>query len=263
MQVGTRKRPAVEPGNREERAAMRLRAVRARWSEGSELSVPTAFHAPRLCWRDEQLPGTGDERAFVLLSGREQSPVESNELWIPAHRGRQGSAIERPAQSFATTSDMTDTDVPAAVVVVGGKASQCGGLLAGDTADLRQAHHNGDGGRQPNAIDALDQSEPFGQIPVLADRCHEGFELVVAALSEASDLLAPGLTDTRITAGLKTVLEAGNIFPDLIDHRQLLGKRRQARIGRSVDRLDRCGAGRDQSGIDLVILGSLQAKLRI
>src|SRR3981189_1660751 len=103
---------------------------------------------------------------------------------------------------------MTDTDVPAAVVIVGGKASQCGGLLAGDAADLRQAHHNGDGGRQPNAIDALDQSEPLGQILVLADRCHEGFELAVAALSEASDPLAPGLPDTRVTGGPKDVFYA-------------------------------------------------------
>jgi hypothetical protein len=43
----------------------------------------------------------------------------------------------------------------------------------------------------------------------------------------------------------------------------MLGKRQQSSVGRGVDRLDRGGAGRDQSRIDLVVLGPLQAELGI
>jgi hypothetical protein len=43
----------------------------------------------------------------------------------------------------------------------------------------------------------------------------------------------------------------------------MLGERQQSSIGRGVDGLDRGGAGRDQSGIDLVVLGPLQVELGI
>jgi hypothetical protein len=43
----------------------------------------------------------------------------------------------------------------------------------------------------------------------------------------------------------------------------MLGKRQQSRIRRGVDLPDRGGAGRDQSSIDLVVLGSLKVELGI
>jgi len=51
--------------------------------------------------------------------------------------------------------------------------------------------------------------------------------------------------------------QSRDIFANLIDHRQLLGERQQSRIGRGVNRPDRSRAGRDQSRIDLVVLGPL------
>jgi hypothetical protein len=50
---------------------------------------------------------------------------------------------------------------------------------------------------------------------------------------------------------------------DLIDQRLMLGHWRQTRIRRSMDFLGSRRTGRDQTGIDLVVLGPLQVKLRI
>ena len=54
-----------------------------------------------------------------------------------------------------------------------------------------------------------------------------------------------------------------DVLSDLLDQRQMLGKRLQPRIGGGVDLLDRGGAGGDQRRIDLVVLGPLQVELGI
>ena len=54
-----------------------------------------------------------------------------------------------------------------------------------------------------------------------------------------------------------------NVLSDLLDQRQMFGKRLQPRIGGGVDLLDRGGAGGDQRRIDLVVLGQLQVELGI
>ena len=75
---------------------------------------------------------------------------------------------------------MTHSDLIAAVVVIGSKPGECGGLLAGDAADLGHAHQDGDGGSQADAVDAGDQVEPFGEIAMLADCCDQRLELDLA-----------------------------------------------------------------------------------
>src|SRR5215211_1481451 len=80
---------------------------------------------------------------------------------------------------------------------------------------------------------------------------------------EAGDLRIPAVPDARITAGLLAGLEADDVLAKLLDERQMLGKRRQTRIGRGMDVLGRRRAGSDQGGIDLVVLGPLQVKLGI
>src|SRR5277367_732212 len=57
---------------------------------------------------DEQLPGTGDERALVALAGGDQAAVQGHELRVPAEGCRQCGGIERPAQAFAAAFDVTD-----------------------------------------------------------------------------------------------------------------------------------------------------------
>ncbi|MCJ9707400.1 MULTISPECIES: hypothetical protein, partial [unclassified Bradyrhizobium] len=72
-----------------------------------------------------------------------------------------------------------------------------------------------------------------------------------------SDILLPELINRLIPATLDPVLEARDILADLIDHCQLRGERQQPRIGSGMDLPHRCGAGGDDSGIDLVVLGPL------
>ena len=57
------------------------------------------------------------------------------------------------------------------------KPGQGCGLLAGETADLRHAHQDGDRSLEPDAIHAFDEVEPFSQIAVLADGRHQLLEL--------------------------------------------------------------------------------------
>ena len=152
---------------------------------------------------NEQLSGTGDERALVFLSGRDQPSVKGHELRIPAEGRRQGGGINRAAQPFAPAIDVTDTGVVSAVVVIGSHPGERCGLLTADPANLRQAHQDGDGGRQSDAIDTDDQIEPFGEIAMLADSRHQSFELDLLALCEPSDILLPGLLETRVAAGLE------------------------------------------------------------
>jgi hypothetical protein len=119
---------------------------------------------------DEQLPGAGDERTLVLLSGGDQPVVEGDELWIPAKRRCKSGAIERPAQPLTSAVNVSLADVLSTLVVIGRKPGQCGGLLPGDLPDLGHAHQDRDRGWQPGAVDAVDQIKPVGEVAMLADR---------------------------------------------------------------------------------------------
>jgi len=65
---------------------------------------------------------------------------------------------------------MSNTGLLAAVVVIGRKTGKGDSLLPCDPPDLRQAHQDRHGGRQSDAIDAVDQSKPPGEVGVFADR---------------------------------------------------------------------------------------------
>src|SRR5215475_573821 len=97
-------------------------------------------------------------------------------------------------------------------------------LLAREPADLRQTHQDGNGGRQPDAVDAVDQRKPLGKVGMLADRDDQSLECGLLTLFEASDILPPELANPNIVATLDPVLEARDILTDLIDHGQLLGE---------------------------------------
>src|SRR5260221_309914 len=151
----------------------------------------------------------------------------------------------------------------AAVVVVGSEPGQRGGLLATDAADLRQAHQDGGRGTQRDTIDAGDQVEPLGEVTVPADRLDQRFELPLEKPAVSLDLVLPERSQTWITAGFEIVLGPGNLIDDLIDQRLMLGQPYQTRIRRSVE-LSNCRRARsDEGGVDLVVLGTLLAKLGV
>src|SRR5947209_18666682 len=95
---------------------------------------------------------------------------------------------------------------------------------------------------------------------MFADRRHQGLERGLLALGQASDILLPEPLDSRIAAALEPVLEPRDVLADLIDHRQLLGKRQQPRIGRGVRLPYRSRARREQSGTDLFALAPLRTE---
>src|SRR3981081_3907435 len=59
-----------------------------------------------------------------------------NKLRIPAQGGRQGGGIERPAQPLATAINVADTNLFAAVVVIGSNPGERCGLGPRDPAEL-------------------------------------------------------------------------------------------------------------------------------
>ena len=73
------------------------------------------------------------------------------------------------AKPFTAAVDASDAELLAAIVVIGCKAGKRRGLLARDLPDLGQAHEDGNGSWQPDAIDALDQIEPLGKVGMLTD----------------------------------------------------------------------------------------------
>src|SRR6516165_1517524 len=109
----------------------------------------------------------------MKLSCTVQPFVERNELRIPVERRREGGSIKRSPQTLATACDVSDAHEIAAVVIIGGEPGECGGLLAGDAADLGHAHQDGDCGAQYDAIDAVDEIEPLGEIVMHPDRSHQ------------------------------------------------------------------------------------------
>jgi hypothetical protein len=109
-------------------------------------------------------------------------------------------------------------------------------------------------------LNAGNQVEPPGKVVVLADGRHQPLEFGSLPLLETGDLLLPELPEIRVTTGFAAVLELGNVVSDLIDQRLVIGQRHQAGIRWRMDRLGRGRAGRDQVGVDLVVLGPLQMK---
>ena len=151
----------------------------------------------------------------------------------------------------------------AAVVVVGRKPGESDSLLAAESADLRQTHQDRDRGRQPDAVDAVDQLEPLGEVTMLADR---GDQALSSAFSRLSRRAISSFQSFWMRASRQVsirFLRQRDILADLIDHRQMLGKRLQPGSGAAWIFLHRRGAGCDQSGIDLVVLGPLQVEFGI
>src|ERR1700676_3009868 len=149
---------------------------------------------------------------------------------------------------------MSNADLLAAIVVIRRKACKSDSLLPRDSADLRQTHQDGHGGRQSDAVNAVDQRKPLGKVGMLADRRDQSVEFGLLALLQAGDILVPELLNLRIAAALDPVLEARGILIDLINHGQLLRERRHPRSGGGMDLSQPRGAGCDESGIDLVAL---------
>src|ERR1700681_1608543 len=115
---------------------------------------------------------------------------------------------------------MSNADLLAAVVVIRRKAGERGSLLPRDLADLGHTHQDGNGGRQPDAVDAVDQRKPLGKVGMLADRSDQSLEFDLFSLLQAGDILLPELLNLRIAAALDPVLEARGILVDLINHGQ-------------------------------------------
>src|SRR5215470_19275388 len=95
---------------------------------------------------------------------------------------------------------MARTDLATAVIVVGCKSGKRGNFFTRDAADLRHAYQDGDRRPQTDAIHALDQVQPFGQIGMLADRFRQRLELGILEPFETLDLVVPEVSDTRVPA---------------------------------------------------------------
>jgi hypothetical protein len=191
----------------------------------------------------------------VRLSGYEETPVEGFQLGVPVKDSRQCGSVEALPQSLTPTFDVSRASSQTAVVVIGSKAGDSGSLFTGDAADLRHAHQDGDGRSQANAVHASDQIEPIGEIAILANDGDQLLKLSIQQHLEPVDLLLPELPNTLLAAGLTAGLELANILGELLDHRQVLGQRRQTSIRRFMNVY--CGrrAAGDQDGIDVVVLG--------
>jgi len=156
---------------------------------------------------------------------------------------------------------MSNTDLRAAVVVIRRKAGKSDSLLPRDPTDLGQTHQDGNGGRQSDAVDAVDQPKSLGKVGMRADRGDQSLEFGLLALLQAGDIFLPEFLNLCIATTLDPVLEARDILADLIDHGQPLGEWQQPRIGCGMDLPHRRGASCDESRIDLVVLGPLQMDL--
>src|SRR5437773_1001583 len=86
---------------------------------------------------------------------------------------------------------MSQTTSFAAVIVIGSKAGDRGGLFAADAADLGHTHQNGDRGSQTDAVHAGDQVEPSREITMLANGGDQLLELGLQEPLEPVDLLLP------------------------------------------------------------------------
>src|SRR5215204_2797128 len=87
--------------------------------------------------------------------------------------------------------------------------------------------------------------------------------LAIKSSRSARSLCRRMAATSALSSSRRQGLEAGDVLAKLLDERQMLGKRRQTRIGPGMDLLGRRRAGSDQGGIDLVVLGPLQVKLGI
>src|SRR3954471_15655896 len=97
------------------------------------------------------------------------------------------------AQPLSPARDMSITAPLAAIVVIGRKAGESDSLLPRDLADLGQTHQDGNGGRQPDAVDAVDQFKSVGKVAMLADQGDQNRKLGLLALLQAGHVFLPEL----------------------------------------------------------------------
>src|SRR5579862_6184284 len=98
---------------------------------------------------------------------------------------------------------------------------------------------------------------------MLADHLLQGLKFGLLGRLETRDLLLPELPAVRVPTRLQPGLVAGNVGDDLLDHRQARRQWRQTRIRWGMDPRRRRRTGRDQDGVELVVLRQLQMKHRI
>src|SRR5262249_50460040 len=233
-------RPLLPPAATAEKSASK----RSRPNAGLFSAHPRRSSLDHCVGVDQQLPGAGDERRFVLLSSGDQPSVKSDELSVPAKGRRQCCGIEASSQSPSAAFDMASAVLFAAVVIERRQPRERGHLSARDPAALGHAHQDNDRRRQPDPIDAGDQVEPFGKIAVLTDRCHQRLELTPLKLLETGNILAPVALNPLVPTALEAGLKANNVLSDLVDKAQTRSPRGQARVGRGKDLLGcRRGSG--------------------
>ena len=92
--------------------------------------------------------------------------VDRLQLCIPIEDSRQGCCVEALPQALASAFDVPWTASQTAVVVIGSKPGEGGGLFATDATDLGHAHQDGNSCAQTDTVDAGDQVEPIGEIAV-------------------------------------------------------------------------------------------------
>src|SRR5205823_2189541 len=121
----------------------------------------------------------------------------------------------------------------------------------------------GNRGREPDSVNAENEIEPLSQIGMLPQIGNDVLKFAPKKRFETPDFVTPVLPNTVLTTGFAPSAQARDILIHLLDESQPMGKRSQASIRRSMDLLRGCGTLCDQSGIDFVILGSLQMERRV
>jgi len=150
-----------------------------------------------------------------------------------------------------------------AIVVEGSQTDERGGFFTANIAKFRSADDEGECGALSDAIDACRQRQAVRQVLMLSQLGGELLELERAPSLEANDLAVEATAQLHVPDGLTSGLEANDVLLDLLDERQMLSKRLQTRIRRLADRFSFGRTGGNQHGVDLVVFGPLQTKVRI
>ena len=118
---------------------------------------------------DQQLPGAGDKRNLVALSGCAEALVEGLQLWVPKEGCRQGSCIQGFTQALPAALDVTLPMPFGAVIIIGSKTDEGGGLFEGVARGLQAGAHFGEVGEGRNlgtgavrGEDPMDERAPDG-----------------------------------------------------------------------------------------------------
>ena len=185
----------------------------------------------------------------MRLAGGDQALVHGHELRVPAEGGRQRGGVEAGAQPLAAAVNVALAVMLAAVIVIGHKARESGGVLAAQAANLGHAHQDGDCRALANAIDAGDQIEPRGEVAVLSNGGAEGLEFGREHRLQAGNLGAPEIAQALVAAGLAVRLVAGDVLADLLDDGEMIGEFEQAWIRRCMNGFSRRRAGISRASI--------------